>query len=132
MHAILIINRAGSLIFHREYGSAPTSLTPNEYLILAGTIHGVHAISTQISPLPGSSGIQCLEASTFNMHILQTRTGVKFVLFTDKKNTNVLPHLQKYYELYADYVLKNPFYTLEMPIKCQIFEEQLKRYIDSH
>lgn len=66
------------------------------------------------------------------MHILQTHTGMKFVLFTEKKTTNARLQLQKFYELYSDYVLKNPFYTLEMPIKCQLFDEQLKRYIDSH
>jgi len=29
------------------------------------------------------------------------------------------------YELYADYVLKNPFYEAEMPIRCEAFDVQL-------
>lgn len=32
--------------------------------------------------------------------------------------TNLDVFLRKVYELYADYVLKNPFYSLEMPIRC--------------
>lgn len=36
------------------------------------------------------------------------------------------------YELYCDYVLKNPFYEIEQVIKCELFDESvealLKRY----
>lgn len=31
--------------------------------------------------------------------------------------------------LYADYVLKNPFYELDMPIKCAKFDERLLRLL---
>ena len=29
------------------------------------------------------------------------------------------------YELYADYVLKNAFYEIDMPIKCELFDQHL-------
>ena len=29
------------------------------------------------------------------------------------------------YELYGDYVLKNPFYEIEMPIRCELFDYHL-------
>ena len=32
---------------------------------------------------------------------------------------------QSVYSLYADYVLKNPFYELDMPIRCELFDLQL-------
>ena len=35
--------------------------------------------------------------------------------------------LRKVYELYGDYVLKNPFYELEQPIQCEKFETMLDR-----
>lgn len=34
--------------------------------------------------------------------------------------------LKRIYELYADYVLKNPFYSLEMPIRCELFDTNLQ------
>ena len=43
--------------------------------------------------------------------------GVKFVVITDPKQSQVDVFLQKVYELYSDYVLKNPFYAIDMPIK---------------
>lgn len=64
--ALLIISKAGSLIYHRTFptttssGSQPasgtlglpgtTSLTTNDYLVLAGTFHGVHAITKNVTP----------------------------------------------------------------------------------
>lgn len=32
---------------------------------------------------------------------------------------------RKIYELYADYVMKNPFYQLEMPVRCEGFERRV-------
>jgi trafficking protein particle complex subunit 4 len=29
------------------------------------------------------------------------------------------------YELYSDYVLKNPFYEVEQVIKCELFDEHV-------
>lgn len=50
-------------------------LTSNEYLVMAGTLHGVHAITSKISPVSGSSGVQSIEAETFKMNVLLTLTG---------------------------------------------------------
>jgi hypothetical protein len=40
--------------------------------------------------------------------------------------------LRRIYELYCDYVLKNPFYEIEQVIKCELFdinvEAMLRRY----
>lgn len=38
--------------------------------------------------------------------------------------------LRKIYELYADYVLKNPFYSLEMPIRCELFDTNLQNLLE--
>lgn len=38
--------------------------------------------------------------------------------------------LRKIYELYADYVLKNPFYSLEMPIRCELFDTNLQSLLE--
>ena len=38
-------------------------------------------------------------------------------MIADNKQQKVEELLRKIYELYADYVLKNPFYSLDMPIR---------------
>lgn len=54
-------------------GIAP--LSQNEYLVLAGTFHGIHAIASRISPIEKSSGVEVIEAESFKMTCLQTPTG---------------------------------------------------------
>jgi hypothetical protein len=51
-------------------------LTSNEYLVLAGTLHGIHAITSRLSPTGTSSGAHVIEAETFKMTILLTATGM--------------------------------------------------------
>ena len=36
------------------------------------------------------------------------------------------------YELYSDYVLKNPFYENDMPINCARFDERLLKLADDY
>lgn len=55
-------------------------LTSNEYLVLAGTLHGIHAITSRLSPIGFSSGAQVIEGGFFKMTIFLTATGVH-VLF---------------------------------------------------
>lgn len=62
-----------SFISMHPDGLAP--LSQNEYLILAGTFHGVHAIASRISPTDKSSGVEVIEAESFKMTCLQSPTG---------------------------------------------------------
>ena len=44
-------------------------------------------------------------------------TGVQFLILADPGHTALEVIAKKIYELYSDYVLKNPFYTIEQPIR---------------
>lgn len=70
-----------------------------------------------------------METENFRLQCFNTLTGVKFLLFTDTTQTNVDVTMRKVYDLYADYVTKNPFYSLEMPVRCEIFDRKLLSYI---
>lgn len=105
-------------------------LSANEKIVLASMFHSMYAIAAlQLSSTPNkpgskykppsSSGIELLETENFRLNCFQTLTGVKFVILGDLQSTaaskDVL--LRKIYEVYTDYALKNPFYSLEMPIR---------------
>ncbi|XP_018421654.1 PREDICTED: trafficking protein particle complex subunit 4 isoform X2 [Nanorana parkeri] len=49
-------------------------LSSNEKLMLASMFHSLFAIGSQLSPEPGSSGIEMLETDTFKLHCYQTLT----------------------------------------------------------
>lgn len=158
--SLIIINKAGGLIYNRQFASGlSTTLTTNDYLVLAGTFHGVHAITKSLTPrlsLPSTgpssnpsspttstpkgsstlpnpqfppSGIEVLETTMFRLTCFQTVTGTKFLLFTDPLMPNVDLVVRGVYERYADYVMKNPFYSLEMPIRCEAFDRSLGGWI---
>ncbi|KIW16757.1 hypothetical protein PV08_03947 [Exophiala spinifera] len=175
----MIISKAGSLVYHRTFPTSPpggaatanpnqsgggggqstggtlglpgtSTLTTNDYLVLAGTFHGVHAITRSITPkLPVTSsassagkknwtypdptvaptGIETLESSFFRLTVFQTLTGTKFLLFTDPSmpNTDVL--MKGIYERYADFVCKNPFWQMEMPIRIEAWDRSLMQWL---
>lgn len=85
-----------------------------------------------LAPSPFSSrptGLEVLESSHFRMQCFQTQTGTKFLLFTEPQQPNIDSMMRKIYELYSDYVMKNPFYTVEMPIRCEKFDRGLDGFV---
>ena len=40
--------------------------------------------------------------------------------------------LKEVYVLYSDFVLKDPFYELEMPIRCESFDQKLQKLADDY
>lgn len=139
--ALIIINKAGGLIYNRTFHEdGLNQLSTNDYLVLAGTFHGIHAITARLNPIkaappaPGNrpdppSGLEVLETENFRAQCFATLTGIKFLLFTDTTQANVDVTIRRIYDLYTDYVMKNPFYQLEMPVRCEMFERKLNSYI---
>lgn len=48
-----------------------------------------------------------------------------FRLVLELCTENPFSPTHRIYDLYSDYVLKNPFYEVEMPIKCELFDQHL-------
>ncbi|KAF9446335.1 transport protein particle complex subunit [Macrolepiota fuliginosa MF-IS2] len=131
IHGLWIINKAGGLVYQRNFADGLAQLTSNEYLVLAGTLHGIHAITSRLSPTGSSSGAEVIEGETFKLTIHLTLTGTKFVLLTSLVETTAEVILQKVYEIYADAVMKNPFHTPEMPIRSEGFDSKITTLIGS-
>ncbi|KAJ8320309.1 hypothetical protein KUTeg_001896 [Tegillarca granosa] len=86
-------------------------LTTNEKIMLASMFHSLFAIGSQLSPEPHSSGL-------------------KFLVMADSRQTGVDILLKKLYEIYSDFALKNPFYSLDMPIRCDLFDTNLQQAME--
>lgn len=137
MSSLWIINKAGGLVFQSEHFDYPhkrnqePELTSNDYLILAGTLHGIHAITSRIIPTPdkSSQGFEVLEADGLIIYVKMTETGTKLVLLTYPAQTNAAGILQRANELYVDHVMKNPFYIAEMPIRIESFDREIHQLL---
>lgn len=97
-------------------------LTTNEKIVLASMFHSLYAIAALQIPVSKkdkrSSGIEVMETDNFRLNCFQTLTGVKFLVLSDLSiPVNKDGLLKKIYELYTDFALKNPFYSLDMPIR---------------
>lgn len=125
-----------------EEGGTQRSVEMNKQVDIWFSVHAITARLNPIKSIPSpappngiqnrpepSSGLEVLETENFRMQCFNTMTGTKFLLFTDTTQTNVDVTIRKIYDLYADYVMKNPFYSLEMPIRCDMFERKLSSYI---
>lgn len=148
--AIYIISSNGSLIF--DYHSQPSKLNADKNIVLASLFYACYANSEQIGLglvggggdpnflTPQSLGIKTLEAENFRLDCFETLTKVKFVIISDlslgtlQGTANKHELLKRIYELYADFVMKNPFYTLNMPINsdnCSLFKSNLEQSLTS-
>eukprot|EP01040_Poterioochromonas_malhamensis_P002450 gene2450-2605_t len=140
-YQLFIINRSGGLIYSRSLSLQSPKLstndclilgsTTNDCLILGSTFHGLHSIAQQIAPVI-SAGIERLETDTFILQCLQTLTGTKFVITASPGTAELELLLQGIYEVYTDYVLKNPFYEVDMPIRCELFNQNLEKLIQKN
>ncbi|PRQ40494.1 putative trafficking protein particle complex subunit [Rosa chinensis] len=50
-------------------------------------------------------------------------------IFSEPGRQHMEGLLKHIYELYTDYVLKNPFYEIEMPTQCELFDMNLTQAI---
>ncbi|KAH3666762.1 hypothetical protein OGAPHI_003211 [Ogataea philodendri] len=148
IYSVYITSRSGSLLYQKDFKTVNSPITrqkSNDYLVIASSLHGVHAIASKITPpdavhnhersklLANSNrtGLREIATAQFKIFINQTVTGVKIILFVsrDVDETRFALMYDKIYQYYCDYVLKNPFYELEMPIRCHLFDEQLNSVV---
>ncbi|CAM9860439.1 unnamed protein product, partial [Ectocarpus fasciculatus] len=123
-----IVNRSGGLVYNRNLSATAPNLSSNDWLRSGSTFHSLHAIASQVAPIL-SQGIERLETDTFKLQCFQSITGVKFVITATPGTTEMGSLLGEIYEIYADYVLKNPFYEIEMPIRCELFTKHLEKLV---
>jgi hypothetical protein len=128
-HKVIALNQSSP----QDFVTNPNKLTSNDVLSMASTFHALHAMSTNLCPVAhrAPSGLQSIETEHFKLQALQTHTGLKFFLTSsaDAVDRDMQRVLHAVYALFADYVLKNPFYVVDMPVRCAKFEEHLKTLI---
>ncbi|KAJ1490822.1 trafficking protein particle complex subunit 4 [Baffinella frigidus] len=118
---LFVINKAGGLVYNRHFAPEHKPLSVNDSLRLASTFHSMHAIAGRLTPVGAPAGIDTVEADSFRLQCFQTPTGMKFLMLAEPRVANLDALLRQMYSLYADYVLKNPFYEVDMPIQCDLF-----------
>merc|ERR1719491_745245 len=135
---LFIVNKSGGLIHHRALGPRAPTIGTNDWLRIGSTFHSLHAIATEANPVRASpsstgsdDGINMIEASGLLLCCLQTRTGVKFVITAEPGTRNPKQVLKDLYVLYSECALKDPFYELDMPIRCELFTDAVDALMET-
>mmetsp|Transcript_8638 Transcript_8638/g.19584 ORF Transcript_8638/g.19584 Transcript_8638/m.19584 type:complete len:137 (+) Transcript_8638:176-586(+) len=128
---LFIINKAGGLIYTRHFSQDIAPLNVNECLRLASTFHSMHAIAGRLTPVGQPTGIETLEADNFRLECFQSPTGIKFLMLAEPKVVALDSLLKQIYVIFSDYVLKNPFYELDMPVQCDLFNIKVDALVQS-
>lgn len=51
-------------------------------------------------------------------------------MLTDLRQEGTDGLLKRLYQIYADYALKNPFYLLEMPVRFDLFDQNIQAAVE--
>lgn len=129
--SLWVVNKSGGLIYHRRFGeregedAGRATLDANACLRLASVFHSLHAISRKVAPVSGCTGIESVECDTFDLYCFQAETGTKMFITTTKGSVDASGTLRRAHRAFCDYALKNPFYEMEMPVRCELFDVQI-------
>lgn len=77
-------------------------------------------------------GIVTLVTSSYVLQAFRAASGVQFFVTADLNTQNLSQFLAQVYILYSDYVMKNPFYQLDMFIKIDKWDLHLTRLVQKH
>lgn len=102
---LLIVNKSGGLI----YSSDPLT-SSNESLVLGSTIHSLLQLSNEVFTST-TSGL-LVEYENHNIYVFTTLSKTFFIFLWDKSE----PPFQAIYLHYAEKVMANYLYKVDMPI----------------
>mmetsp|Transcript_6352 Transcript_6352/g.16237 ORF Transcript_6352/g.16237 Transcript_6352/m.16237 type:complete len:140 (+) Transcript_6352:110-529(+) len=127
--SLYINNKSGGLIYQRNFSPRAAELRDNDQMMVSSTFNSITLILQELCPTKGSRPMRVLEASAFTLATHDTLTGLKLFMLAEPGTQGLDLLLRHIFGLYCDYVLKNPFYELDMPIHCEKFDERLTKLI---
>ena len=117
--ALFVINKSGTLIYYKAFeGSRP--LSTNDMIRVGSTFDTFSALIKQISPVGEHTVIESLTTDTFVLNNFKTDTGFTFFVTAKLGSRGLYQFLKEVYSVFTDYVLKNPFYSMDQTVNKQI------------
>lgn len=107
-------------------------LDSNDHITLSSTYFSLSTMSNECSPRePCTSGLREIGTTTGNIACLETPTGIRLIAAAAKRISVVRLHqlLKDLYRLYADFVVKNPFFVPNQLIRAVKFEKEVQKLV---
>jgi hypothetical protein len=127
-----IFNNIGTCLFYmnRTNKSHDKSIEDVQKLIF-GMLHTMKSTCRKFSPVPVStSPFSSYSTDSYKLHILETNSGLNFVMFSSPEMLDQTHSLKWIYStIFITYVVRNPFYEPKKPINSAAFRQKLEEYL---
>eukprot|EP00939_MAST-03C_sp_MAST-3C-sp1_P002970 g2970.t1 len=106
---------------------------PENAKLLWGFLFEVRRFVDKLSPVDHSEGLRQIRTNNFTMFVLESASGLVFVLNTDNSvSKDMVPDLKYIYRnLFVEIVVKNPLQSPHSKITNKTFDRKIQEYFKS-
>ncbi|XP_042475484.1 trafficking protein particle complex subunit 1-like isoform X1 [Macadamia integrifolia] len=135
-----IFNRNGVCLLYREWNRPLRTLNANQdHKLMFGLLFSLKSFTAKMDPtsvekgnlgvpqLPGQGcSFHSFRSNTYKLSFMESPSGIKIILVTHPKTGDLRESLKYIYNLYVEYVTKNPLYTPATPIRMWRLDQDKK------
>ncbi|KAG5617124.1 hypothetical protein H5410_016948 [Solanum commersonii] len=135
-HMMYVFNRNGVCLLYREWNRPLKTLNPQQdHKLMFGLLFSLKSLTAKMDPtsaekgnlgvpqLPGQGcSFHSFRTNTYKLSFMESPSGIKIILVTHPRTGDLRESLKYIYNLYVEYVVKNPLYSPGAPIKIKWIE----------
>ncbi|CAM6127214.1 unnamed protein product [Calypogeia fissa] len=144
MRCMYMFNRQGVCVHYHVWLRPLSNLSRQEdQKLMFGLLFSLKSFTAKMDPVGGSKGqlgatvmhgqgcsFHSFRTNTYKLSFMETPTGIKIVLLTDPRMSDLSEALKYIYSnIYVEYVVKNPLYIPDKPFKFELFNSALDAYV---
>lgn len=96
---------------------------------LFGVLRTLRNFAHFVSHDPKDNIVRLITTSSFRLHVFMTATGLRFAILSSLETPRLDQTLSYLYQLFVEYVQKNPLYTVGTVIQCDRYHKEVKRHL---
>ncbi|XWS48492.1 hypothetical protein CRYUN_Cryun13aG0082100 [Craigia yunnanensis] len=121
-----------------------TLIPQQDHKLMFGLLFSLKSLTAKMVPISAGKGnlgvphlpgqgcsFHSFRTNTYKLSFMETPSGIKFILVTNPRTGDLRETLKYIYNLYVEYVAKNPLYTPGTPIRCELFNTALDQFVRS-
>lgn len=140
---LYVFNRSGVCLLYREWQRPLRTLdAQQDQKLLFGLLFSLRSFTAKMDPtsvdkgnlgaplLPGQGcSFHSFCTNTYKLSFMECPSGIKIILITHPKIGDLRESLRHIYNIYVNYIVKNPLYVPGSSIKCELFNTNLDEYV---
>jgi Sybindin-like family len=134
IYEFYIFNNIGNCLFYLNLSGHASDTNPQHtQKLIFGMLHTMKSFCRKFSPQPITvSPFSSYVTDSYKLHILETNSGLNFVLFSSPEMIDQTHSLKWIYStIYSPIVVRSPFYEPKKPITSTVFKQKLEEYLQS-